>query len=297
MTSLPRPARPDPLRPTADIALATWAERVRADREQVERLRELDDPSDYYAPIADRFRADPHRSDDQVLAALSAIARPNDTWLDIGAGGGRYALPIALVTREVICVEPSEGMRAVMAGAAEEHGIGNVRLFEGQWPPASWAARGTAEGVDADVSLMAHVGYDIEAIGPFLDAMEAVTTRRCVAVMSEGSMTTVATLLWDTIHGEPRVPLPALPELIALLLARGRLPEIQLVDRVPPTFDSREDLVQMARRQLWLRPASVKDRRLIDIVDDLATERDGRWALLWTATRIGIVSWEPRDPD
>lgn len=294
---LPRPARPDPLRPTADRALATWAERVRADREQVERLRELDDPSDYYAPMADRFRADPHRTDDQVLAALSAIARPNDTWLDIGAGGGRYALPIALVTREVVCVEPSEGMRAVMAGTAEEHGIDNIRLFEGRWPPASWGSRGTADGIDADVSLMAHVGYDIEDIGPFLDAMEAVTTRLCIAVMSEGAMTTVATLLWDPIHGEPRAPLPALPELLALLLARGRLPEITLVDRIPPSFESREAVVDMARRQLWLRPGSAKDRRLIDLVDEMATERDGRWALDWAVTRIGVVSWAPRDPD
>ncbi len=88
---LPRPSRPDPLRPTAAGALAAWAARVRADREQVERLRELDDPADYYAPMADRFRADPHRTDDQVVAALSAIARPRDVWLDIGAGGGRYA--------------------------------------------------------------------------------------------------------------------------------------------------------------------------------------------------------------
>jgi SAM-dependent methyltransferase len=294
---LPRPARPDSLRPTADLALTTWALRVRADREQVERLRELDDPSDYYGPVADRFRADPHRTDDQVLAILSAIARPNDTWLDIGAGGGRYALPIALVTREVICVEPSEGMRAVMAGTAEEHGISNIHLFEGRWPPTSWTARGTADGIDADVSLMAHVGYDIEAVGPFLDAMEAVTSRLCVAVMSEGAMTTVATLLWEPIHGEPRVPLPALPELVALLIARGRLPELSLTDRFPPSFESREAIVDTARRQLWLRPGSPKDRRTIDLVDGMATERDGRWALDWRITRIGVVTWEPRDPD
>ena len=58
-----------------------------------------------------------------------------------------------------------------------------------------------------------------------------------------------------------------------------------------------EDVVQMARRQLWLRPGSAKDRALIDLVDEMATERDGRWALDWAVTRIGIVTWEPRDPD
>ena len=292
---LPRPDRPDALRPTAEVALAAWAERVCADREQVERLRELADPSDFYAPVADRFRADPRRSDDQVLAVLGAMARPNDTWLDIGAGGGRYALPMALVTRQVVCVEPSEGMRAVLAAGAEEHGIANLQVFEGRWPPPGWQDRGVVDGLQVDVSLMAHVGYDVEAIGPFLDAMESVTSRRCVAVLSEGAMTTVATLLWQPVHGEPRAPLPALPELLALLMARGRLPSVTLVGRIPPSFESREALLEMARRQLWVRPGSAKDRGLIELVDGMAVEREGRWALDWTTTRVGVVTWDPRD--
>jgi SAM-dependent methyltransferase len=295
--TLPRPAHPDPLRPSADQALAAWAQRVRADREQVERLRELADPSDFYAPMADRFRADPHRTDDQVVHALGRIARPNDTWLDIGAGGGRYALPLALVTRQVICVEPSEGMRTVLAASADEHGIGNISVFEGRWPPASWPSTSGLAGLDADVALMAHVGYDIEAIGPFLDAMEAVARRACVTVMGEGAMTTVASLFWAPVHDEPKALLPALPELLAVLVARGRLPEVHLVDRVPPAFDTLDDLLTMARRQLWVAPGSAKDRRLSELVERKATQRDGRWALDWTATRIGVVTWEPRDRD
>ncbi len=143
---------------------------------------------------------------------------------------------------------------------------------------------------------MAHVGYDIGDIGPFLDAMESVTGRACVAVMAEGAMTTVATMLWEPIHGEPRVPLPALPEVLGLLMARGRLPEVTLVDRVPAVFGTRDELVAMACRQLWLTPSSAKDQRLADLVTDLATERDGRWALDWAVTRIGVVTWAPRDP-
>jgi hypothetical protein len=292
---LVRPLRPDALRPTADAALAAWADRVRADREQVERQRESAEIPDFYAPVADRFRADPHRTDDQVLHELGRLARPNDTWLDIGAGGGRYALALALVTREVICVEPSEGMRAVLTAGAEEHAIENVRIFEGHWPPSGWPAQATPEGVRADVALMAHVGYDIEAIGPFLDAMEAVTSRTCAAVVAEGAMTTVASLFWEPIHGEPRVALPALPELLVLLIARGRLPEVTLVDRVAPSFTSRDELLAMARRQLWVAPGSAKDRHLVELVDARATERDGAWALDWSTTRIGVVTWDPRE--
>lgn len=106
-------------------------------------------------------------------------------------------------------------------------------------------------------------------------------------------MTTVATLFWEPVHGEPRVALPALPELVTLLFARGRMPEIRLVDRTPPTFESLPELLGMARRQLWVRPGSDKDARLKALVEAHAEERDGRFALEWTPTRIGIVTWAP----
>src|ERR1051326_6470475 len=100
----------DALRPSPEQALLAWAERVRANREQGEHFREAT-PTDFYAPIAGLFRADPRRSDDPALEALRAIVRPTDTLLDIGAGGGRYALPLALECREVIAIDPSDGMR------------------------------------------------------------------------------------------------------------------------------------------------------------------------------------------
>ena len=87
---------PDVDTPTdlARIAEAGWAERVIANREQVDRIREVPD-GDFYAPVRSLFRADPTRTDDPVLQALLAKVEPGDQWLDVGAGAGRFALPIA----------------------------------------------------------------------------------------------------------------------------------------------------------------------------------------------------------
>src|SRR5947207_12835261 len=82
--------------PTKEQALAAWAAWVRANREQVERFREVEDGTDFYGSIATMFRDDPRREDEPALNALRALVRPDDSWLDIGAGGGRYALPLAL---------------------------------------------------------------------------------------------------------------------------------------------------------------------------------------------------------
>ena len=154
---------------------AAWAARVRANREQVDRLREVPDGPDFYAPVSGLFRADPARTDEPALDALLALVRPGETWLDIGAGAGRYALPIAaaLATSggSVVAIDPSSGMLDALREDAAASSISNIRVVEGRWPPPD------PTPFAADVALMAHVGYDIEAIGPFLRAAEAVTRR------------------------------------------------------------------------------------------------------------------------
>jgi SAM-dependent methyltransferase len=285
--SLARPARSDALRPTAEAALDAWAARVRDDRAQVERCREIDDPADFYAPVAERFRMDPRRDDDPVLEILRGLARADDAWLDIGAGGGRYALPLALSVREVTAIDPSPAMLDVLRAGMKEHRIRNLRVELGRWPSADREAR------SVDVALMAHVGYDIEDIGPFLDAAERVARRTCVAVVGEAAMTTVASLFWAEIHGEPRVPLPALPELVTLLMARGRMPGVALAPRSLATFPTFDDLLSMARRQLWVRPGSARERRLAELVRQRAVEGEAGWTLETRPARIGVVAWEP----
>lgn len=268
--------------------LADWRASVVADREQVERAREVDDPADFYAPVTSRFRMDPRRTDDPSLNVLLALARPADMWLDVGAGGGRYALPLALAVHEVVAIDPSPSMLGALGEDAVAAGIENVRVIEARWP--------MADPPLGDVGLVAHVGYDIGEIGPFLDQLEVVSRRLCVAVMGESAMTTVATLFWAEVHGEPRVRLPALPELLVLLAARGRLPDVQLVERTPPTFESLDESMAMARRQLWVKEGSAKDDMLRQLVGEIVTERDGRYAFEWQPTRIGIVSWQPATP-
>jgi len=284
----------DALHPSAAQALIAWAHRVRAEREQTDRAREVADPADFYAPTSQFFRFDPEARLDPVGRVLGELARPDDTWLDVGAGGGRYALPIARRTRGVIAVDPSPSMLDILREGMAALGIDTVLPVALRWPPAGWVGGGEALApFRADVALMAHVGYDIEHMGPFLGALETAADRLCVAVAGESAMTTVGRLYWERIHGEPRVPLPALPELLVLLLARGRLPEVRLVDREQPRYADLDELHERARRQLWLRPGSERDRRLRTLLEVDAVVRDGALVLPEDQARIGIVTWTP----
>ncbi len=297
----------DPLRPAAADALAAWTDRVRAERAQVERIREEPESGDFYATTTGRFRADPRRRDDPALDVLRSLARPGETWLDIGAGAGRYALPLALAVGEagyVVAIDPSPGMLAALREGMAEHDIINIEAIQGRWPdelpdgagaPHAGAPRAPA-APRAAASLIANVGYDIEAIGPFLDGLEAATERLCVAIMAERAPSSAVDALWPAVVGEPRLPLPALAEFEALLLARGRLFEARLVERQPPAFVSFDDALAFVRRQLWVKPGSDRDRRLLETLPAHLEEHDGGFVLPGAPRRSGLVWWAPRQP-
>lgn len=281
---------PDVDRP-ADLAAAIeadWAERVRRNREQVERLRETPEDADHYAPVAGMFRDDPRRTGDDILGRLLAIARPDDTWLDVGAGAGRFAFPLALHVREVIALDPSAAMVAALEDGRREHGIGNVRVVEGRWPAAA-ATLGSLPA--ADVSLIANVGHDTEAIGPFVDALDRATRRECIAVMQEQPPAAPAAPFFLAVHGEPRTPLPALADFVDLLAARGTPPEVELMERPARDWGSRDQVLTFLRRQTWVVPGSAGDARLQAALDAAAGPNG---SLPGTPSRVGIVRWAPR---
>jgi SAM-dependent methyltransferase len=286
----------DASRPSPAEALASWASRVRANAEQVERFREVPDPSDFYAPVSGLFRADPRRTDEPTLDQLRALARPVDSWLDIGAGAGRYALPLALLVREVVAVEPSAGMTQALREGLAEHGIANVRIVEGGWPPDDpTTGRPIPDPPTADVALIAHLGYDIERLGPFLHAMEDAASRLCVAVLMERQPSSVADPFWPIVHGEERIALPALREFLVVLGARDRLFEVRLSERRPRAFESEEEAAGFLRRQLWIAEGGEKDRRFREALHDRVVTVDGQVVLRdQRPMTTGLVSWQPR---
>lgn len=280
----------------ARVMETAWSGRIRANRDQVDRVREVPDGSDFYAPVSSLFRADPTRTDDPVLDALLALVRSGETWLDIGAGAGRFALPIARRLDPsgggVIAVDSSRSMLDALGEIAEDYAIENLRVVEARWPPSG--SRALAD-VEADVALIAHVGYDIEEIGPFLDAMEAAAERLCVAVLMTRVPASAADPFWPPVHGEERVALPALPDMLELLETRGRTPRVEMITVESRRFDSRETIGGFVRRQLWIDPDGPKEARFQAALDEL-TESDGDgWAIRGRGPgEVGVVTWAPR---
>lgn len=273
------------LRPSLDDVLSAWKDLVTADNAQVEALPDRPRPEDFYAPVAEQFRADPRRTNEPVLEHLRSLVRPDETWLDLGAGSGRYTLPIALLAHHVYAVEPSAGMRRVLAAGMAEHGINNIEVFDERWPARS-------ECPVAGVGFISHISYDIAEIGPFLDELDAHASRMCVAVLFEQAPVAEFAPLWRPVHGEDRILLPGLREFVTLLFARGHVPGVKLFPSRRPTFESIEALHQAARRPTWVLPESEPDVRLRQAVETMAVRVEGGFALSAKPRKLGVVTWE-----
>jgi CTP:molybdopterin cytidylyltransferase MocA/precorrin-6B methylase 2 len=277
----------------ARTAEAAWAARVRANREQVERVREVADGADFYAPVRSLFRADPTRTDDPILKVMLDLVRSGERWLDVGAGAGRFALPIARALDpsggSVLALDASPSMLEGLREIAEDYAIENVRTVEARWPPAD------PEALEAEVVLVAHVGYDIEAIGTFLDGLELAARRLCVAVLTEQPPASAADSFWPLVHGEPRSTLPALADFVELVRARGRHPSVTTIAGTVRRFESMDALEGFVRRQLWIDPAGAKGDRLRAALDELAVGDGDGWTIRGRLpTDTGVVTWSPR---
>ena len=130
-----------------------WNEMVRAEHEQSDSMRKENPPVDSWSRFAQQFRADPRRTNDPLLNHLRRLVSSEQVVLDVGAGGGRLALPIALEAKKVIAVEPSPSMCRVLREVAVEFDVRNVEVVESDWLDA--------EVPEVDLAICCHVLYVI----------------------------------------------------------------------------------------------------------------------------------------
>ena len=267
-------------------AVETWGEMVRVEHEQSDRMRGAR-PTDHWTQYARQFKADPRRTDDELVERLRSRLQPDDTLLDVGAGGGRLALPLALSCRSVTAVEPSPSMCAVLRETAEENGI-NVGVVEAEWADAEVEA--------ADVILCSHVIYVIEDIGAFVSKINSHARRLVLMVVFQSAPQSQMYQLWEQLHGEPRHPLPSLPHFRPVLDEMGIAFE---VDELPPDpargFDSEEEAREMIAQRLYIPRGSEAESKLSKILDSsLQEESDGIWRIKGSQPlQTCIVSWSP----
>lgn len=197
--------------------LNVWRDMYDAERSQGETAThpDMERSADQYATAAARFARNAKRlpQPDAFMRWMLPRLTSGESVLDIGAGSGRYVSPLAQAGHAVIAVEHSPSMRAEMRTRVAEEALAAVDIVADTWP--------TQTPIQADVVFAAHVLYAVRDIAPFLTAMHQSARRMCVLLLGARHPTTPVLPLWQEVHGEARLPLPAAYECLAALAQLG----------------------------------------------------------------------------
>jgi SAM-dependent methyltransferase len=179
----------------------------------------------------------------QAIEGLTPHVRPTDVVLDVGAGTGRHAVPLAARCARVIAIEPSTAMRERLLARLAEERVENVEVRDASWPDA-----GAPMG---DLVFSAHVAYGVADIAPFLALMTARSRRTCALVLKRRAPADALGRVFEAVHGVPRARRPAALEALAVLHQLGHHAELNLVEgsaRKMTFADTEDELRELADR-------------------------------------------------
>ena len=251
---------------------------------------------DYWERRASRFAAFSReaRMQDPFLEKVRAHVDAQSTALDVGAGTGRHAVPLARAVRRVVAVEPSKAMASHLRAWAKEEadarrGLRNIRVVAGTWPDVEVPA--------CDVVLCSHVMYPIADIVPFVRKLDEKAKRYVFLWLHQEQMALEALGLWEVFHGEPRARQPTVFDAIPVLWQMGLRPNVEM-SVIPQawSWETLDEAVENVRETLALPEDPDTDARLRDELSRLLVERDpdGRGGRLWhpqSEYRSAIVWW------
>ncbi len=266
-------------------AVQSWKDRIESHHAQTHRARgDTPEHADMWSTLAGNFRADPRRTDDPVVNFLSPFTGTDKTVLDVGGGAGRYALPLALKSKQVIVVEPSPSMTGALNDSAQEAGIENISTVAETWEDAVVEP--------AHIVLCANVVYGVADIGPWVQKLNDHARELVAIVAYMDAPSSMMSPLWEAVHGEERIDLPATPELLPALWELGIFPNLQMLPPEPSRAAPSMDVaVQIARVFLYVQPGTEADGRLLEAANELAVETPQGITLRRTQVRPQAVLW------
>ena len=249
-------------------------------------------PADFWTgQMAAQFRFDPRRELDPNLAALATYVSPDDVVVDVGGGAGRVSLPLALRCREVLTIEPSEGMAAEYEGSRQEAGISNARRV-----PTAWM---DDHGVDGDLVLTCDVTYFVRDIVPFIEKTQSAARRRVMILVWSEPPPNRGAGLFHRVFGEPLAPRPGHRNLLPVLWDMGILPDIKVLPA--PTwwedwhYATREEAIGSVIFGRWSgEPEQQRAKRIFEEQFDelFEPEGDGYRAIWRKPMREMLITWE-----
>lgn len=251
-----------------------WAAHWRALVEAREARMGRSHGTDWWDRRARRFAWSMRAQVDWFRGFLEPWLTPDRTLIDVGAGAGRHAGPLAGRLDWVTAVEPSAGMREHIPAAP------NLTVIGSTWEDA--------EPAPADLVICVHVLYPVADVVPFIEKLERSARERVFVVLRDSDAGRPAERLAGPGLGRE----PRLRDCFLLLRQLGIAPEVTMATY--PAFQRYESLEQAVED---CRPAGGdwdEDRVRAWLQANLRPDEDG--SLVYEAGDVvaGALHWQPR---
>ncbi len=220
----------------------------------------------------------------KVLAALEPLLAGCRTALDVGAGFGALALPLARRLAHVTALEPAPAMAAALRRAVAREGHRNVTVLEAAW--------GAVPVPPHDLVLCAQVGPVLRDAAAFVGASRAVA-RRGVAVVQNapgGDDKFFFAELYPLLLGRAYGSCDESAALIRTLADLGVTPDVATIEyRSDQPFESLEEACEFWMTYLGRADADAR-AFLREFLAARLERRQGGW-LAPCRRRARVVRW------
>jgi SAM-dependent methyltransferase len=263
--------------------VASWKRIV---EERANRAGTHADPG-YWDRRAPSFARSTQARADEFLKVIDPYVSPTKTLIDAGAGTGRHAVPLSERLEWVTAVEPSEGMRSMIAPRD------NMTVVASTWEDA--------EVAPADLVICSHVLYGVADIEPFITKLDRSARERVFIMLRESDLPHPAAVIRKQLmagreqgahstDGDPRMP--RFSDLLMLLIGMGIAPDVKFL-----SYNS-------VTRYANLDEGLVDARALVGdgwdeaigrpMLEEMLTRDGGELVFDGGTVLSGVAHWQPR---
>lgn len=181
--------------------------------------------------------------------------------LDIGAGPGTLAIPIAPLVQEVTAIEPGRGMAEILEENIRNGGLSNVSCVRKLWEDID-PERDLSPPYDLVLCSLALTMEDLKAA---LEKMDGVSSGYvCIYWFANPPFWEQMYLdLWPGLHGEPYHAGPKADCLFCVLYQMGIFANVEMMPLSKEyRFRTEREMTTFFRRRFWVK--TQKQKRVLD---------------------------------
>ncbi len=222
---------------------------------------------------------------DTLLEKVITEIKPDYTILDIGAGTGRWTIPLAKNAARITAVDPSEAMLTILKQNAAASGVADkIEIIQQPWEEAEVGLY--------DFVISFHAMYMSPDFAGFVHKMETHTRRRCYLGLRhfpiDGIIQELSTKIHGTRHDSPNFIIG-----YNALYQMGIYGNVIIEDFQHNWIDeTTEDAFNRAKRHLLIENTSTHDTLVRDTLKRRLISQEGKY--LWPdCMTTALVWWEP----